>query len=393
MNKMRKIYTYEFGWISAVGGGVFSGKAAEDSLVEIGEDLSDIISDLSVEETPFLDALGDSGIEATNQLHEWLEDGLNPHIATWGANVTSDASAGFGLQVIDTAHMKAGMVLEDGLDGKAVHEQMLVTSINGATTITVDRAAAGTSATSHATNFSADIVASAEAEGPTPSRDLSTDRTRVSNLTQIIERNINITGTKQSVNNVGVQSEIDRQMRQRLRESLRELEESVIRGRQLTGSIVAGARRTMAGFISSITQITSIGALTSTKLDNLLNDVWDQGADPDTILVNAALKRKINLFPGSELRQNQDDRRFIRQVDVYEGFTGQQAVMQNRYMDQSKVAVGELSRLRVVPLRGRSFFATTLGRTGDSTQIQTVGEYTLEFGSNKSWALAAPATP
>ncbi len=392
---MKKVWDIDLGWISGIGGGAFAGKASEDSKVEEGEDLSDEVFTLSVRETPLLDMLGDSGIEATQQIHEWREDTLNPHIGTLGENVASDASAAFALPVATATHFLPGMILEDGKDGKVIHEQMLVQSVFGANTLVVDRAIAGTSATSHADNAVLDIVASAAFEGADPSDDTSTTRARLDNFTQIIERNVTVTGTKNATRNTGHSgvNETDHQVTQRLAEMLREYEYSLIRGRRLTTTINGQARRTMAGFVPSITQITSLGPITSSGLDNLLETVWTQGGNPDLILVNAGNKRVINTFPGAAVRQNQAERVFIRQVNVYEGFKDQQAVMQNRYADPQKVAVGQANMVRTVPMVGRSFFADTLGKTGDKRQVQVIGEVTNEFGNDKSWAVGAPATP
>lgn len=388
---MDRIYDVDLGWIGGVGGGAFAGKAAEDTLPETAEDLSDVVFELSVRETPLLDMLGDSGIQARAQEHEWLEDALNPQIVTFGANITSDAGAGFGLQVTQSGHIKAGMVLENALDGKVTHEQMLVTSINGATTLTVDRAVGGTTATSHASNDVNDIIASAAIEGADPSRDVSTDRARLTNFTQIIERLVQVSGTKQAVNNVGIGNEVDHQVTQRVAEMMREYELSVIRGRKLVSTIQSAGRRTMAGFVPSITQTQSLGSITSSLLDDLLETTWTQGAQPDLILVNAALKRVINEFPGAAVRQNQEDRAFVRQINVYEGFKDQQAIMQNRYMDARKMAVGQSNMIRTVPLRG--FQAETLGKVGDARKVQILFEGTIEFGNDKSWAVGQPANP
>lgn len=369
----------------------FTGKAADDSQVEIGEDLSPLVFELSETETPLLAFLGDSGIEATAQLHEWLEDGLNPSVTSLAANVASTAAAG-QFQVVTSAHLKVGMIMELQGDGKTTHEQMLITSINGATTISAARAQAGTSATSHTSGDVGKLLGSAQLEGDDPSADVSTDRARLSNLTQIFEKNLEISGTKQAVNNVGIGNEVDHQKRQRVAELMREYEMSLIRGRKLVNTLVASGRRTMAGIIGSITQTQSLGTITSTGVDDLIRTTWDQGANADLILVNAGLKRTMNLFQGSQVRANQADRVFVRQMDVYEGFNGQQAIQMNRWMDPNKIAVGESERVRTVPLRGRSFFANTLGRTGDKTTVQVINEATNEFGTPNSWALGTNAT-
>ncbi len=391
--KPKSLFSPIFGWVNPMAGGVFTGKAAETSLTEIGEDLSDIVADVSVMETPWLDELGDSGIEATNITHEYLTDGLNPHVISLTANVASASAVNTAIAVADTSHIKQGMVLEDGSDGKAIHEQFLVTSVFGVNTLIVDREVADTNATSHVSGRAMEIVGSAQNSGADASRDTSSDRARESNLTQIFERLAEVSGTKNAVDNVGIGQELDHQVNQRVRELLRELELSSIRGRKLVNTAQGANLRTMAGLTGSITQTRSLGTFTSTKLDDLIQDIWVEGAQADLILLNAALKRKANQFQGTEVRANQSDRVFVRQIDVYEGFKGQQGIMQNRYMDNEKVVVLDKSMVKIVPMRGRSFFADTLGKVGDARRVQVVGEYTQELGNRKGQSMGTNATP
>ncbi|MGN6724946.1 MAG: SU10 major capsid protein, partial [Tepidisphaeraceae bacterium] len=60
----------------------FSGKAtysAGDSLPEIAEDVTDLVSINSPHETPLLDVIGDAPRPARSTVHEWLEDSLLPN--------------------------------------------------------------------------------------------------------------------------------------------------------------------------------------------------------------------------------------------------------------------------------------------------------------------------
>ena len=48
----------------------------------IAEDVGDLVGILSPQETPLLDALGDSLFAATSTRHEWVEDTLVPNTDT-----------------------------------------------------------------------------------------------------------------------------------------------------------------------------------------------------------------------------------------------------------------------------------------------------------------------
>jgi hypothetical protein len=367
----------------------FTGKASYTTLNEIAEDVSDMVALISVMETPFLDLIGDGDIQVKNVVHDWLEDALNPHVASLAAAATSDAGAAFGISVSNNSHIRVGMVLQADADGKSTHEQMLVVSKAGANTVYVDRAAAGTSATSHASGDNLRIVASAALEGDDAGTDTSTSRTRRTNFTQIIEKFVNISGTRQAVVNLGsgLENEVAKQEMDRLREAVRELENSVIAGRLLGNTVgTSTTRRTMAGLQGSITQTRSVGTVVHSLVDDLVQDVWAQGAHADLIMAGAQVKRRFHLFPGSAVRQVQNEKEFVRNIETYEGFDGTQRVMLNRYVDTNKILVGQSNLVRVGPLAGRSFAFQDLGKTGDATKRQLIGEYTVELGNVKGWA-------
>lgn len=366
----------------------FTGKASYDSRVEVEQDISDRVFALSVMETPTLDELGDGGIEAKDVEHFWTQDSLNPHVASLTANVASSAGADFGIGLVTNAHIKVGMILHFDSDGKQDHEKALVTSKTGANTIFANRAVGGTSATSHTANDSLKLPSSGQLEGDDPSEDLSTTRGRISNWTQIFERFINISGTKKAQLQIGVGDELDHQTNQRAAELLRELNQSVINGVTLGNTIgTNAARRFMAGLVGSKTNTRSIGPLTSSQLDNVLQLPWDEGASPDLIIVGALGKRKINNFQGTSVQVDQVSELFKRQVMFYEAHIGTQKVLLDRYMDENKILVQQKDMIRIIPHMGRSFGAADKADDGDNVKRQVIGEYTMEDGQEKAGAL------
>jgi len=371
----------------------FTGKASYDSRVEVEQDISDRIFALSVMETPTLDVLGDGGTEAKDVEHFWTQDALNPHVATLTANVASTAAADNGIGLTTNAHIKVGMILHFDNDGKQDHEKALVTSKTGANTVFANRAVGGTSATSHTANDSIVLPSSGQLEGDDPSADLSTSRARISNWTQIFERFINISGTKKAQLQIGIGDELDHQTNQRAAELLRELNQSVINGVTL-GNTIGGsaARRFFAGLVASKTNTRSIGALTSSQLDNVLELPWNEGAMPDLIITGIAGKRRINGFQGTAVQVTQDAELFKRQISQYEAHVGPQTVVLDRFMDANKILVQQKDMIRVIPHVGRSFGASDKADDGDNVKRQVIGEYTMEDGQEKAGALGTHLT-
>ena len=197
----------------------------------------------------------------------------------------------------------------------------------------------------------------------------------------------------QSVNNVGIQSEIDYQTSNRLRELTRQLEGAVIAGHEIAANPEGSStiRRTMSGLMHYVStnkfQADTTGAfsgtgtaLTEPILNLLLKQIWDvSGAPTDYILVNGHQKRQINGFITPVTRFAPSDRVFENLVDVYDSDYGRVSVILTRWVPPHVVVAGSKSKIKVMPLAGRSFQRFPLGKDGDSDRFQVVGEYTTEI--------------
>jgi hypothetical protein len=181
----------------------------------------------------------------------------------------------------------------------------------------------------------------------------------------------------------------------RLRELLRDLEDSVINGAADAtppdGNSAGGptAPRTMRGILPSLsTHRFAVGsndfpadtALTEEQLNLALRNIWDGGGTGvDLIVVGGREKRAINRFVTSDRRFNVGTERYKDLVSVYESDFGVCRVALSRCVPAGCVLLLDSSRLSVLPLAGRSFGYKPLARTGDREAGQVVGEYTLEM--------------
>ena len=368
----------------------FTGKATYTggvALPEIAEDVADLVGIISPFETPLLDHLGDPLRAAHSIMHEWLEDSLLPNtdaIAFTFTHPTTDAT--FGVANVD--RFRAG----DQIAPAGSNERLLVTAVNAdGSQITVVRGYGGTAAAALADGQELTILGNAALEGDDADAARFTVRSRQSNYTQIFSKTITVSGSELAVKQIALADELDYQKQERLRELLRDLENTVINGvapaANATGS--ASTRRTMGGLLGFVQSnrfapgdgTLPAGPLTEAMLNLALRTIWENSAGKvDTILVGGSQKRQINAFITTQQRYATSQTATYRDmVGVYESDFGVCRVVLSRYVPADKVLLLDSSRLAVLPLAGRSFHYRPLASTGDFETGQVIGEYTLEL--------------
>ena len=369
----------------------FTGKATYSggsTLPEIAEDVSDLISIVSPYETPLLDHIGDPPRPAASTYHEWLEDTLLPNTdaiddATW-----TDASADTTFGVDNADRFKVG----DQVRPDASEELLLVTSVDtGADEITVVRGYGGTTAENLADNQVLHILGNAALEGDDAPSIRFTDRTRNGNWTQIFTAAVRVSGSDLAVRKLSVADELDYQKQERLRELLRDLENTVVNGIAPSSTPQGSStiRRSMNGIVPTLTTNTfepgvggfpSDTSLTEAQLNLALRLTWEQASSRiDTIAVNGFQKRCINSFITSSRSYESSDTTLRDLVSVYESDFGVCRVILCRSVPADTVLLLDSSRIDVLPLAGRSFYYKPLASTGDFEAGEIIGEYTLEF--------------
>lgn len=368
----------------------FSGKAtysAGATLPEIAEDVADIIGIVSPYETPLLDHLGDPQRAATSTRHEWLEDALLPNTDTLdGAVVAGDAQ----LPVTNGDRFRVG----DQIQPAGSQELMLVTGVS-VNTLDVTRGYGGTSAADITDGTTIHILGNAALEGADRPATRFTNRARRSNYTQIFTAGVEVSGTQQAVNTIGLADELDYQKQERLRELIRDLENTVINGTAAQSSPEGSdtVRRTMNGIIPMLGSNVFVpgqggfpddgsagGTLTEQMVNAAMRLIWEQSAGSiDTIVAGGLQKRRINGFITSSRAYEAEDTRFRDLVSVYESDFGVTRVVLSRWVPADTILLLDSSRIDVLPLAGRSFHYKPLASTGDREVGQMIGEYTLEL--------------
>ncbi len=375
----------------------FTGKAtysAGTTLPELAEDVSDLVGIVSPYETPLLNALGDPMREATSTHHEWLEDELLPNKDAVNDSTFTDPSADTDFVVDNGSRFRIG----DQIQIEGSEELMLVTDIS-TNTLTVVRSYAGTTAEDLVDNQVINILGNAALEGADKPNARFTNRNRYGNYTQIFTATVEVSGSDMAASQLGLADEMDNQKQSRLRELVRDMENTVINAGQPTSNPEGSGtvRRSMKGIIQHLsTNIFHTGDsgfpsgtdLDETKINYVLRKIWENSSgNVDLIVVGGFQKRKINAFCSDSRAYGANDTTFTDMIGIYESDFGVCKIATTRWMPQDAVLLLDSSRINVLPLAGRSFHFKPLASSGDYECGELIGEYTLELKNEAAHGL------
>jgi hypothetical protein len=367
----------------------FSGKAtysAGIALPELAEDVADLIGIISPYETPLLDVLGDPLHEASSTHHEWLEDELLPNRDVVSDATISDPVDEAYFDVANGGRFRQG----DQIQIEGSEELILVNGVSS-NTLDVIRGYAGTTKAAIADGQVINILGNAALEGATKPVSRFTNRLRKGNYTQIFAATVEVSGTDMAASQLGLADEMDYQKQQRIRELVRDLENTVINGGLPTSDPQGGTflRRSMKGIMQHLaTNVVRTGdsgfpaggELDEETINLMLRRIWENSnGNIDLIVVNGFQKRKINAFTADSRSYAPGDTKFKNMVSVYESDFGVCQILTSRWMPQDAVLFLDSARVNVLPLSGRSFHFKPLASTGDYECGELIGEYTLEL--------------
>lgn len=375
----------------------FTGKAtysAGTTLPELAEDVSDLVGIVSPYETPLLNALGDPMREATSTHHEWLEDELLPNKDAVNDSTFTDPSTDTDFVVDNGSRFRIG----DQIQVEGSEELILVTGIS-TNTLTIVRGYAGTTAEDIADNQVINILGNAALEGADKPTARFTNRSRCGNYTQIFTAAVEVSGTDMAASQLGLADEIDNQKQARLRELVRDMENTVINaGQPASNPEGSGSvRRSMKGIIQHLsTNLFHTGdsgfpsgtALDEAMINYVLRKIWENSSgNVNLIVVGGFQKRKINAFCSDSRAYGANDTTFTDMIGIYESDFGVCKIVTTRWMPQDAALLLDSSRINVLPLAGRSFHFKPLASSGDYECGELIGEYTVELKNEAAHGL------
>jgi hypothetical protein len=231
------------------------------------------------------------------------------------------------------------------------------------------------------TDSLATATANAHIEGADYTFTKPAARARLSNDTQIYITDVKVSNTQRSVNTAGLEDEFAYQMTKKMKEHARDIEWSLVNATGNSGA--SGTARTLKGVLSWVTtnNVTGTGtgneALTEAFFNQNLQNIWNQGGQPDTCYANGFQKRKISAFTATSTRNiNASEKEVIVGIDVYDSDFGRIKIVPDRFMPAGEIVVVQSDLFKVAVLRPTKKY--DVPAVGSYTRAVIETELTLE---------------
>jgi len=182
---------------------------------------------------------------------------------------------------------------------------------------------------------------------------------------------------------------------------------------KVTGS--ASVARELAGLESWLSSNTDLGAtgtagslgttarvagtpraFAESQLKAVLASCWDNGGDPDTIMVGSTIKQAMSGIvnggsAGAAQRVVDGNAATVHTaIDIYVSDFGSLAVVPNRFQVQDSMLVLQMDMFAMASIT--DFTETPLAKVGDSDKVLLVSEYTLESRNEAASGIVADLT-
>ena len=267
------------------------------------------------------------------------------------------------------------------------------------------------------TDALADVAANAAVEGATITYPTLSATTKETNYTQISTKAVQVSGTNDAVTSAGRNNELAYQVAKSAKELKRDMETALL-SNVASAAGDATTARTLGGVQTWIETNVDAGAggsgagngaarvdgtqraFTEDQLKSVLRACFNEGGNPNMVMVGAFNKQKLSGFTGGSTRFDQaEDRRLVTSIDVYESDFGTLQVAPNRFIRGANATsakrgqdalVLEMDYWAVAFLR--DFSLQNPAQTADADQRFMVAEYTLESRNEKASGLVTDLT-
>ena len=248
-------------------------------------------------------------------------------------------------------------------------------------------------------------------EGDATTAEARTSVARIHNFTQIFKNAVTISGTDQSVTNVGYGKQMAHEILKVAKEQKMDMESSIFANLPFVAGAAATARQ-MAGLTAYIkTNVTNItgggganptgtvpgatartnGALTvfnQAKFDACMQQVWDSGGTPDTVyLTSAQLQRALGFTGNNNERATAQNGKVSQLLSIYMTPWGSVVFTPSRHQESRSVFILQTDMLALASLRPMK--SEELAKNGDNVTRQCLTEATLVVRNEKSLGLVA----
>ncbi len=343
------------------------------------ESLTDELLLLNPHQTPLLSLIG-FGDEVGDTQHSWLED----EMAAFESKATADGTiAATEVAVVDASPFRAGDVVKIG------DELLYVSAADTvAKKLTVARGYAGSTASSFVSGTKVELQFAEGVEGAKAREARYKARKRESNLTQIFDDTIDISGSAAAASNQSIDDLYEYEKQKKQVELALKLEKALINGKKYeNGSVrqMAGLRDFIKTNVANVNGVITLSAISDQLQEIYANGGMATGADY-VVMVGAKQKRKLSEIKDGSIAVARDDQKRGSIANVVVTDFGEFPIVLNNNIAPDEALIIDLNRIEVKPLRGRDFKHEYLGKVGDSVQGTIVGEFTLELHQEKAHA-------
>ena len=243
-------------------------------------------------------------------------------------------------------------------------------------------------------------AANAHIEGDATAAQAAVATSRLNNRTQIFKNSVLVSDTDEGLNKAGRQREMAYQIVKIAKEQKLDIEKALfdnnakVAGNATTARELAGApawMTTNVNFVSASSGANPTGdgtdartdsgaptAFTQAKFDAVMQSIWENGGEPDTVYLSAFQMNVALGFTGNNNQRSQvqaSDERVIKSLAVYTTPWGTIEFMPSRENRSRDVFIMQDDKWEIATLRPTK--NTELAKTGDNTQRQIVTELTL----------------
>ena len=253
------------------------------------------------------------------------------------------------------------------------------------------------------TDALAAVAANAAVEGADIAYGTMAPTVLENNNTQISTKGIQVTATNEAVTSAGRNNEMAYQVAKAAKELKRDMETALLSnvaksaGNATTARKLGGCPTWYETNVDAASNGSGAGngairtdgtqrAFTEDQLKGILVSCYNEGGNPNMIMVNAFNKQKLSGFTGGSTRFDAaEDRRLITSIDVYESDFGTMQVAPNRFIRGANGTAAKIGQDALVLEMDmfavsflRDFSLQNPAQTADADQRFMVAEYTLE---------------
>jgi hypothetical protein len=254
-------------------------------------------------------------------------------------------------------------------------------------------------------SLAAATTANALVEGADATSATLSPTTRYGNLTQIVGKTVQVSGTLDAVDKAGRKSEKAYQLAKGSAEIKRDIETIITANQAKVAGDGSSTARKMSSLLSFIKTNTSVGAgtttagadpttigvsarvdadttrtFTETMLKEVVREVFSSGGTPSVLFVSPALKQTVSSFTGLAAQRYQvptsGQATILAGADIYQSDFGQISIVPNRFMRTRDALLLDPEYAALAYLR--PFQTNDLAKAGDSEKTQILAELTLE---------------